>query len=42
MNEKVERDEPEPVPGWICAAVGIGFIVFVVAAIICVLKIGGG
>jgi hypothetical protein len=41
MNMELEKHEPEPVRGWICAAVGIGFVIFLVAAIACVIKIGG-
>jgi hypothetical protein len=42
MDIEPEKHEPGPVPGWICAAVGIGFTVFVVTTITCVLKIDGG
>jgi hypothetical protein len=42
MDKESEKHEPDPAPGWLCATVGIGFIVFLVATIFCVLKIGGG
>jgi hypothetical protein len=42
MDIDTRERELEPLPGWVCAAVGIGFIVFLTAAIICVLKLGGG
>lgn len=42
MNKLPKTDEPKPVSGWVCVAVGVGFLAFFVAAIASIIVVRGG
>jgi hypothetical protein len=41
MNVSYDESDPKPLPGWACAAVGIGFVAFLVVAILGVRALSG-
>jgi len=40
MDEKYKLDHDETLPGWVCAAIGVGFVIVLVSAIVLVRILG--
>lgn len=41
MDLKYEESDHKPLPGWVCAAVGVGFVLFLVGAVVGVRVLSG-
>ncbi len=42
MDLNYEESEHKAIPGWVCAAIGVGFLAFIGAAIVGVRLLSGG
>jgi hypothetical protein len=42
MDLNYEESDHKPLSGWVCAAIGVGFLAFIGGAIIGVLTLSGG
>jgi hypothetical protein len=40
MERKTQNEQVETIPGWVCAAIGIGFVLLLIIAIVVVRTFG--